>query len=394
MRIDHTSLGSGYDRRTCWVHARVGIHPTANDGEPRFVTTLQRLTLAGSDVFGPIHSMSAPAWDGPWTSPTEQPGFAWPDDERVVCDFWPTWHRASQTLLGTGHTASYTAGVVDGARSRLTAYANYLPETDSWSPARLLEMPDDPRFFRSGAGCTQWAEEASGDILLPVYFGTERLSTTVTRCRYDGETLRFLQHGSELTVPIARGLYEPSLVGHDGRWFLTLRNDEAGHVTVSTDGLDYADPVRWRFDDGTELGSHNTQQHWLVVGGHLCLVYTRRGLDNDHVSRNRAPLLMARVDPDRLCLMRDTEQVVVPERGAGLGNFGTCPGPDGTGFVAVSEWMQNTGPARDAARTKLATRASASEIAVWESSHHGCEVCEQFGSDNTIWLARVRPSAD
>ena len=36
-----------------------------------------------------------------------------------------------------------------------------------------------------------------------------------------------------------------------------------GYVTSSDDGLHYA-PIRpWTFDDGTELGSYNTQQHWV-----------------------------------------------------------------------------------------------------------------------------------
>ena len=40
----------------------------------------------------------------------------------------------------------------------------------------------------------------------------------------------------------------------------------------------------WRFDDGSPLGSYNTQQHWVTVGGGLFLVYTRKGADNDHIS--------------------------------------------------------------------------------------------------------------
>ncbi|HIT76909.1 MAG TPA: exo-alpha-sialidase [Candidatus Avipropionibacterium avicola] len=387
--IERTTLGSGYDRETCWVHARVGIHPSADDGAPRFVTTLQRLDLSGSDVFGPIHSMSAPSWDGPWTTPYRQEGFTWPEQGRTVCDFWPIWHEHSQTLLGTGHTVTYTDGVVDATKPRRTAYAVHRPESDSWSPARLLEMGDGPTFFRSGAGCAQWVERDDGDILLPVYFGVGRMASTVVRCRFDGETLRRVEYGSTHSTDIGRGLYEPSLIAYQGRHFLTLRNDEGGYLAVSEDGLQYADPIPWRFDDGSELGSCNTQQHWIVLADGPWLVYTRHGRDNDHVSRHRAPLLMARLDTDRLVLLRESEQVVIEERGAGLGNFGTCQGPDGTAYVMASEWMQNSGPARDAARTRLAATASPEQIAEWEASRHGCEICERFGSDNTIWLARV-----
>jgi hypothetical protein len=71
----------------------------------------------------------------------------------------------------------------------------------------------------------------------------------------------------------------------------------------------------------------------------LYLVYTRRGADNDHVFRHRAPLFMARVDPERLTVLRSTERVLVPQRGAALGNFGvTIVSPDET-WVVVTEVM-------------------------------------------------------
>jgi hypothetical protein len=83
----------------------------------------------------------------------------------------------------------------------------------------------------------------------------------------------------------------------DGRYYLTLRNDVRGYVSVSDDGLHFAEPKPWTFDDGAELGSYNTQQHWLAHRDGLFLVYTRRGANNDHIVRHRAPLFMARVDP-------------------------------------------------------------------------------------------------
>ncbi len=82
---------------------------------------------------------------------------------------------------------------------------------------------------------------------------------------------------------------------------------------------------KWTFDDGKELGSYNTQQHWLTHDDGLFLVYTRRGAGNDHVMRHRAPLFIAQVDPLRLRVIRATERVLIPERGATLGNFGAAP---------------------------------------------------------------------
>src|SRR5690606_32852637 len=103
---------------------------------------------------------------------------------------------------------------------------------------------------------------------------------------------------------------------------LTIRNDKQGFVAHSTDGLKYSPLQTWKFDDGSDLGNYNTQQHWVAHTQGLFLVYTRRGANNDHVFRHRAPLFMAQVDPDRLCVIRETERVLVPERVARLGNFG------------------------------------------------------------------------
>ena len=112
------------------------------------------------------------------------------------------------------------------------------------------------------------------------------------------------EQGSELTLPFGRGLYEPSLAVWGGRYFLTMRNDTAGYVSVSDDGLQFGEPRTWIWEDGSEIGNYNTQQHWVTHRDQPYLVYTRRGLQNDHVFRHRAPLLIAEVDPERLVLRR------------------------------------------------------------------------------------------
>jgi hypothetical protein len=107
------------------------------------------------------------------------------------------------------------------------------------------------------------------------------------------------------------------------------------------------------------LGNYNTQQHWVAHSAGLYLVYTRRGANNDHVFRHRAPLFVARVDPERLCVLRATERAVVPERGARLGNFGVTTVNRDETWITVSEWMQPRG-------------------------------CEKYGSDNSVYAARLR----
>jgi hypothetical protein len=52
-------------------------------------------------------------------------------------------------------------------------------------------------------------------------------------------------NSSELTVDIGRGLYEPSLTRFRDRYYLTLRNDDAGDVAVSPDGVRFDTPRMW-----------------------------------------------------------------------------------------------------------------------------------------------------
>ncbi len=138
-----------------------------------------------------------------------------------------------------------------------------------------------------------------------------------------------------------RGLVEPSLARFQGSYYLTLRNDRKGYVTRGSDGLHFEAIQPWTFDDGKELGSYNTQQHWLAHSDGLFLVYTRRGADNDHIMRHRAPLFIAQVDATKLQVIRDTERVLVPERGATLGNFGAAAIDADQSWVTVAEGVWN-----------------------------------------------------
>ena len=100
----------------------------------------------------------------------------------------------------------------------------------------------------------------------------------------------------------------------------------------------------WTFDDGSDLGSYNTQAHWLVHSDGLFLSYTRRGANNDHIPRNRAPLFLAQVDPVKLNVIRSTEQVLIPERGTMLGNFGASAITENESWVTDAEYMEGDKP--------------------------------------------------
>ncbi len=385
--IEHIIAQSGFDQQTCWVHARAGAIPAAKSGndslQPCVVMTMQKLQLSGSDVFEALSETRSTDGGKIWSPPQTHDSFSrqsfqrnsqdWPagaelapellsdGDETLVCDFTPQWHVASERLLGIGHTVWYRNNRVASNRPRGIAYAVYNSPGKGWTAWQTVKLPDEPKFRNAGAGSAQRVDLPGGDVLVPIYFkepDKKQYSVTVCHCRFDGQALSYLAHGDELSVPIERGLYEPSLTCFEGRYYLTMRNDLAGYVSTSDDGLHFSKPREWCFDDESKLGNYNTQQHWVTHSDGLFLVYTRRGADNDHVFRHRAPLFMAKVDPPRLQVIRGSEQVLVPERGARLGNFGVVNVSPHETWVTAAEWMQPVG-------------------------------VEKYGSDNSLFVAKL-----
>lgn len=352
-RIQLDVLSKGYDGEKCWVHPRAGILPgQGKDGTPAIVLTMQKLLLKGSDVFDALAEVRSDDLGKTWTTPREHPDTLGRRNEPAgvvvgLCDFTPTWHAKSGKLLGIGQTVRYLNNKVMEKRQRETGFAVYDAQKRSWSPWKTLTMPDHPKFYSAGAGSVQRVDLPNGEILLPIYFkGKEDLHyrVTVVRCAFDGATLKYLEHGDELALDSGRGLYEPSLTRFGKKYYLTMRNDTAGYVCVSDDGLHFSNPQRWTWDDGTDLGNYNTQQHWVRHAEALFLAYTRKGANNDHVFRHRAPVFLAQVDPEKLNVLRKTERIAVPEHGARLGNFGVVEVSDRETWITVAEWMQTWGP--------------------------------------------------
>ena len=369
--LERSVVSQGYDGKTCWVHPRAGALPGPI---PTVVLTLQKLLLSGSDIFFELNDTRTEDLGRSWSPITPHPHTLGRRQEpdgvtAVVCDFTPKWHAASGKLLGIGHNARYRNDHVIPDRARETAYAVYDPANRTWSPWTTLDLPPDPKFHSAGAGSVQRFDLENGDILLPIYFKAKTdkfYRVTVLRCRFDGEKLRFIEQGNELQLEEGRGVYEPSLTRFQDRFYLTLRNDTAGYVATSTDGLRFGAIQPWRFDDGQPLGNYNTQQHWVTHRDSLWLVYTRRGLHNDHVFRHRAPLLMAQVDPASLAVLRHTETILVPERGARLGNFAVTEVSPNETWVTVAEWMQTHPP------------------------HVVIPPENAFGADNSVHAVRIR----
>lgn len=367
----------GYDGKTCWVHARAGAIPPGAPGNqqqnPLVVMTMQKLLLSGSDIFYALNSMRTDNMGKTWQGPLEQKNLSrhtLPDGgEVVVSDFWPQWHAKSKSLLGIGHTVRYYNNrIIHKKNIRATSYATYDPKKNSWSNWNSLKLPDGPEFISSGAGSVQRYDLPNGDILLPVYYKRPEkklMDAMVIRCNYDGKTLKYLDHGNELSIDFGRGFAEPSITKFGDWFYLTLRNDKFAYVTRSKDGLHFEPPQKWTFEDGTDLGSYNTQAHWVTHSEGLFLVYTRRGAKNDHVFRNRAPLFIARVNPDKMAIIRSSERTLVPERGARLGNFGVVDVNANETWVIVSEWMQTHGP------------------------NYVMPVDNKYGSDNSVYVSKI-----
>lgn len=364
MRIDITTFEGRYDGMRCLVHARAG----ALDHN-HLVMTMQYLNVAGSDDFSPLLVSQSHDAGKSWTAPAPDASFTMeyaPDGTRYTwCDATHLFHKKTGIDLACGHSVSYAPDAVVPITTgkSWTCYSTFDPSSGCFTGTRRVEMPD---CFPRGAatGCSQFIEEENGDLLIPVTIHRGEAfhsATGVMRCSFDGENLTYLSMSNELSTPIARGFGEGSLVKFRGTYYLTLRTDDAGFVSTSPDGKSFSEPRIWRWDTEEVLPNYNTQQHFLTCEGRLYLVYTRKAGNNDHVFRHRAPLFMAEVDPDTLRILRHTEKIVVPERGARLGNFGVTQLDDDTALITVTEWMQPAG-------------------------------CEKYGSTNALFVTRV--SAD
>ena len=386
FKIELKTAHSGYDRITCFVHARAAAIP----GDPPVVVmTMHPIRLTGCDVFYSVHDLRSDDGGKSWIGPTEHADTlgrrrSAAGDEEGFINPCPQWHEETGVVLCTGDSIGYKDdALLPQPRPVKPGYTVYEPLARRWTPWKTLHLPAPDKFYETYSGSSQRVDLPSGEILLPAAFclgrtagnrstpdieqggGTQEVAI-VMRCMFDGSDLTYVEHGAELTVPGGRGLCEPSLAHVGDRYFLTLRNDHAGYVTVGEDGLHFAEPRRWTFDDGSELGNYNTQQHWVTHHDDLYLVYTRRGANNDHIVRHRAPLFIAQVDTGRLCMIRETERILVPERGARLGNFGVTKISENETWVIVAEWMQ-------------------SKLPDWWNPLN----CERYGSDNSIFVARI-----
>lgn len=371
--IETRIISEGYDRETCWVMPRAGVAP---DGFA--ILVLQKLRLRESDVFESIFAMKSLDVGTTWTEPCAEPYLRRTkyegDFESCPAELVPSWHEKSQKILLTGHVATYEMDQ-DGKSKRIGApyhprfvYAVVDGKTGKIDMPKFIGFREDEPLYRANIAAVQRADLPDGTLLIPASGRpngkTPFSQVTVLHCSFDGRELEILRLGKPIAIRNGRGFNEPSLVPYREKFYLTLRNDNKGYVAVSGDGLNYSEPIPWSWENGEEIGNYNTQQHWIRGNGKLFLVYTRRAKNNDHVFRNRAPLFMAEVDETVPCLLRATEKIVVPEKGARLGNFGTTYVNENESWVTTAEWMQSTKGKN------------------WLD-------CEGYGANNRVWLTRI-----
>ena len=343
-----------------WFHPRACTIPNGTGRTPIFMCLQE---IAGSDYFGPVHSMLSNDKGTTWTEPAPIPPLGRipvPEHEGLeagVCDVVPQHHPQTDSTLCLGHVVFYR-GPRFSKKDQLPRYPVYAVRRSdgTWSERKILEW-DDPRggFIYSNNCGQRVVMEESGDIVTAFTFGPKSEARMVagTRWTFDGENLNIKEVGPALTNNHGRGLLEPSVTRFKDRFYMTIRaEDDRGYVSISEDGLNYQPQKAWTWDDGEPLTMSTTQQHWLTHSEALYLVYTRKDEINANVIRWRSPLWMARVDPDTLTLIKSTERVVHPLVGDGIndpdhvplmGNFHiTNISPDES-WITVGEWMPRAG---------------------------------------------------
>lgn len=360
-RIEKETLRRNRDGKSVtWFHPRACMVP-GEDGKPVILMTLQE--IGGSDYFGPVHWMQSNDLGKTWTEPEPIEAFgrdpvAGRSDglTAAVCDVTPQYHPQTKTVLALGHVVFYK-GKYFARKEQLARYPIYATRDSNgdWSKRKKLEWNDPRGAHIYSNNCGQRVVLPNGDVQMSFTFGPkpEHRMVAGVVAAYDGQRLTIRKVGPPLHNRHGRGLLEPSVTRHDGRFWMTIRaEDNRGYVTASDDGLAWEPKTAWSWDDGQPLTMSTTQQHWLTHSDGLFLVYTRQDESNSGVIRWRSPLWIAQVDPDTKRLIRSTEKVALPLVGDGvkdpdgvalMGNFDVTNISPDQSMVTVGEWMPRRG---------------------------------------------------
>jgi len=331
------------------------------DGDPVALMTLQE--IGGSDYFGQVHWTVSADLGRTWSEPVpiealgRDPVPGRSDALRAgVCDVTPQYHAPTGTVIALGHVVFYK-GDYFARKEQLARYPVYVTRAKDgrWSRRKILQWDDSRGGHIYSNNCGQRIVLPGGDVQMSFTFGPKPENRMVSgvRATFDGDHLKVHEVGPPMHNPTGRGLLEPSLTEFAGKFWITMRaEDGRGYVSVSDDGLRWADKQAWAWEDGVPLDMSTTQQHWLTHSEGLFLVYTRKDASNENVIRWRSPLYVAKVDVEKRCLVKSTEQVVLPLVGDGvndpdhvalMGNFNVINASPEQSWVTVGEWMPRGG---------------------------------------------------
>lgn len=309
------------DYNKCWFSPRACLIPGR---PPKLLMTLGQIT--GSDVFHHVHWMESSDGGRSWTTPLPVPGMGrvhHPDGlEEGFGDTTPEYHPPTRTVLAIAQNVYYRNNVLTMPWERRWPLYTVRTANGEWLPLRKLDWDDPGSTGMYASNCSQRVTLEDGRIIVPLTYGPlGRPDHAVCSllCSFDGVTLAVLKRGNELRLPIKRGLLEPSLTRRpNGRFWMTIRaEDDRGYLTTSPDALHWAPIQPWAWQDGAPLEMSTTQQHWVPHSDALYLAYTRKAPGNHRVMRWRTPLFMARVDERTGRLIRESERIVLPQRGDG-----------------------------------------------------------------------------
>jgi len=352
----------GYDGITCKIYPQMMY-----DGDKTAFLTYSMLLLTGSDVFYDSYVLKSTDAGATFSDPikltrqeTVENGI-----RKAIGHSSVHYNRFHKKWIILGHESSYADDrspiLINGIGSGCAMLTFFAPEACDYMPSPTeIPMPF-PCINATPHG--QIIEFENGDMLVSFYFTTPtqtKAGVVTVRYALEGNRLRIVKAGEPIVgVDYARGYCEPSVAKLGDRYYLTIRTDEVGLFAESDDGYHFSTPKPWVWDDGEVLPNYNTMQRFIRHKDGLFLAYTRRGAHNDHVFRHRAPMFMTRFDEDRKCLIRSEEVILVPEMGTRLGNFSVTNISPTEEWLLTAEWMQPAG-------------------------------CEKYGSDNRIWLAKVK----
>ena len=291
------------------------------------------VTVSGSDFYGePMFCFSADEGRS-WSTPEPIPPFRarkLPGTEIMdaVGEGCPFTSPVDGTVFAFGCTVYYSQkGNVVWDKDvdqfslprELGVYASWGPET-GWSERKVLPLPSAKMSYRTSA--TQLAFTPDGKCLVPIYLAVKRgmwgphpsdiYGVTAPLYKQNGDIFELVSEGRVYTIDKSRGFMEPSAVRlADGSYAMTIRaEDDNMYVATSPDGVTWDDVRPWRWDDGTPLVTHTTQQHWVRIGDRTFLLFTMKTTENEHIFRFRAPLFIAEAIPQKALLIHDTLRTV------------------------------------------------------------------------------------